>query len=47
MILAFNTTGPCIPGEHYMIPPERRLGEVMKLIEQRKYFTVSAAHRTG
>jgi len=21
----FNTTGPCNPGKHYMLPPEERL----------------------
>jgi hypothetical protein len=31
-----NTAGPCIPGEHYVLPPERRLGRVLELIEERK-----------
>jgi len=44
---SFNTTGPCIPGEHYMIPPERRLGRVLELIEQRKYFTLPSGRQTG
>ncbi len=22
MLPYFNTSGPCIPGEHYMLPPE-------------------------
>ena len=35
MIPFFNTSGPCIPGEHYMLPPERRLGDVLALIEAR------------
>ena len=47
MILSFNTAGPCIPGEHYMLPPERRLGRVLTLIEQRKYFTLHAGRQTG
>ena len=47
MALAFNTTGPCIPGEHYMLPPERRLGDVMELIEARKFFTLHAGRQTG
>ncbi len=47
MIPAFNTAGPCFPDEHYMLPPERRLGEVMKLIEQHKYFTFTAGRQTG
>jgi hypothetical protein len=32
---SFNTTGPCIPGEHYMLPPERRLELIQQLIEER------------
>lgn len=47
MILSFNTAGPCIPGEHYMLPPERRLRRVLRLIESRKYFTLHAGRQTG
>ncbi|WP_437292012.1 hypothetical protein [Sorangium sp. So ce406] len=47
MSLSFNTAGPCIPGEHYMLPPERRLGRVLRLIEDRKYFTLHAGRQTG
>ncbi len=47
MILSFNTAGPCVPGEHYMLPPERRLGAVLELIEDRKYFTLHAGRQTG
>ena len=43
----FNTSGPCIPGEHYMLPPERRLGEVLELIHQHRYFTLHAGRQTG
>jgi len=43
----FNTSGPCIPGEHYMLPPDRRLGRVMELIEQGRYFTLHAGRQTG
>jgi len=35
MLPFFNTAGPCIPGEHYMLPPERRLGSVLELVEAR------------
>jgi hypothetical protein len=45
--LSFNTTGPCIPGEHYMLPPERRLEPVLQLIEERKYFTLHAGRQIG
>lgn len=44
---AFNTAGPCIPGEHYMLPPERRLDEVLELIDERRFFTLTAGRQTG
>ncbi|HRI63305.1 MAG TPA: AAA-like domain-containing protein, partial [Polyangium sp.] len=44
---SFNTAGPCLPDEHYMLPPERRLGEVMELIDERKFFTLHAGRQTG
>ena len=47
MLPYFNTSGPCIPGEHYMLPPERRLGHVLALIESRRYFTLHAGRQTG
>ena len=43
----FNTTGPCFPDEHYMLPPERRLGRVMELVDDGKYFTLHAGRQTG
>jgi hypothetical protein len=47
MALHFNTTGPCIPGKHFMIPPGRRLHRVLELIEQEKYFVLRAGRQTG
>ncbi|MBI5546721.1 MAG: AAA-like domain-containing protein [Deltaproteobacteria bacterium] len=47
MIPSFNTAGPCIPGEHYMIPPERRLSGMRRLIDEGKYFTLHAGRQTG
>jgi hypothetical protein len=44
---SFNTAGPCVAGEHYMLPPEARLGRVLKLIDQGKYFTLHAGRQTG
>ena len=44
---SFNTAGPCIPGEHYMLPPGDRLGRVLTLIEEGKYFTLHAGRQTG
>jgi hypothetical protein len=47
MLPFFNTSGPCIPGEHYMLPPQRRLGDVLALIEGRRFFTLHAGRQTG
>lgn len=47
MLPFFNTSGPCIPGEHYMLPPQRRLHDVLELIEGRRYFTLRAGRQTG
>jgi hypothetical protein len=47
VVLSFNTAGPCIPGEHYMLPPERRLGAVLDLVADRKYFSLHAGRQTG
>ncbi|WP_437738393.1 hypothetical protein [Sorangium sp. So ce1335] len=44
---SFNTAGPCIPGEHYMLPPGRRLGPALEHIENRRYFTLHAGRQTG
>ncbi len=43
----FNVAGPCFPDEHYMLPPERRLGRVMELINDGLYFTLQAGRQTG
>ena len=43
----FNTSGPCVVGRHYLLPPERRLGRVMELIEQGRYLTLHAGRQTG
>ncbi len=47
MRLSFNTAGPCFPDEHYMLPPERRLGHILELIDYGKYFTLHAGRQTG
>ncbi|WP_026412653.1 AAA family ATPase [Actinomadura oligospora] len=43
----FNTAGPCIPGEHYMLEPLARLPEARRLAEQGKYFVIHAPRQTG
>ena len=47
MLPFFNTSGPCSPGEHYMLPPERRLDDVLELIEAKRFFTLHAGRQTG
>lgn len=43
----FNTAGPCNPEWHYMLPPERRLPDVRKLIDRVQYFVLHAPRQTG
>jgi type II secretory pathway predicted ATPase ExeA len=43
----FNIAGPCFPDEHYMIPPERRMGELAELIEQGRWCCLVSGRQTG
>ena len=45
----FNTAGPGIPEDHYMVDPLRRINydEVRLLIEQKRYFILHAPRQTG
>jgi hypothetical protein len=43
----FNIAGPCFAQEHYMLPPERRLGDAMELIEQGRWFALVSGRQTG
>jgi hypothetical protein len=43
----FNTAGPCDPGRHYMLPPERRLPGVRELIDRQHFFVLHAPRQTG
>ncbi|MBT3223412.1 MAG: ATP-binding protein, partial [Proteobacteria bacterium] len=47
MVPYFNTSGPCMAGRHFMLPPERRLQRAMELVEQGRYFTLHAGRQTG
>ena len=47
MVPYFNTSGPCVPGQHHMLPPERRLVRAMELVEQGRFFTLRAGRQTG
>ena len=44
---SFNTSGPCMSAEHYMLSPEPRLRAVMRLIDERQYLTLHAGRQTG
>ena len=43
----FNTTGPCEPSRHYLIPPLERLPEAKELVEQGDYFVLHAPRQSG
>ena len=43
----FNTAGPCRPEVHYMIPPERRMPEALRLVDHQAYFALHAPRQTG
>lgn len=43
----FNVAGPCVPGEHYMLPAQERCRGVLDLIEQKQYFVIHAARQSG
>src|SRR5215469_15798442 len=45
----FNTTGPCNPEEHYMLPPEDRLvgAQLHRYIKDRLYWVLHAPRQTG
>ncbi len=43
----FNTSGPCEPAKHYMLPAEERLTEARTLIDMERYFVLHAPRQTG
>ncbi|MDR0636124.1 MAG: ATP-binding protein, partial [Treponema sp.] len=45
----FNTTGPCNPYDHYMLPPEERLvgAQLHRYIRDRLYWVLHAPRQTG
>ena len=46
-MLKFNTTGPCFPDEHYMLPALDRLPGIRELVAGGNYFVVHAPRQTG
>ncbi|MCK5523492.1 MAG: AAA-like domain-containing protein [Thiomargarita sp.] len=43
----FNTAGPCVPSEHYMVQSAPHLSTIGKLIEDKRYFILHAPRQTG
>ena len=45
----FNTTGPCDPDDHYMLPPEDRLvgAQLNRYIRDKLYWVLHAPRQTG
>jgi hypothetical protein len=43
----FNTTGPCEPDRHYMLPAEGRLPDLLPRVQAEQYFVVHAPRQTG
>ncbi len=43
----FNTEGPCVVGEHYMLPPQGRLQGLKAIIDAKRYFVIHAARQSG
>ncbi|MDR2543876.1 MAG: AAA family ATPase, partial [Treponema sp.] len=45
----FNTTGPCFPWDHYMLPPEERLigAQLDRYISDKLYWVLHAPRQTG
>ena len=45
----FNTTGPCDPCDHYMLPPEDRLvgAQLQRYISDKLYWVLHAPRQTG
>ena len=43
----FNIAGPCVPGEHYMIPALERLPDVARLVARKQSFVIHAARQSG
>lgn len=43
----FNTTGPCVPGKHYMLSASARCADVFNLIAREQNFVIHAARQSG
>jgi hypothetical protein len=49
LVRFFNTTGPCRPADHYMLPPEERLqgAQLHRYIRDELYWVLHAPRQTG
>ncbi|MCP4344247.1 MAG: ATP-binding protein [Desulfobacterales bacterium] len=43
----FNTTGPCSPDKHYMLPAQDRCKGIISLIDREHYFVIHSARQSG
>ncbi|MFI5718035.1 ATP-binding protein [Nocardia sp. NPDC051750] len=43
----FNTTGPCTPKRHYMVPALERIPDARTYVDDGEYFVVHAPRQTG
>jgi type II secretory pathway predicted ATPase ExeA len=43
----FNVAGPCYPDKHYMLPWERRIPDIRKLVDDELYFVIHAPRQVG
>ena len=43
----FNTTANCVPEENYMVDISKRLKEIKKMVDDKKYFTINRARQYG
>ncbi len=43
----FNYTGTCIPEKHYMVDTSKKIDEIIKLIDDGKYFTINRPRQYG
>lgn len=47
MSIKFNVNGTCFPGDHYMVDITGKFNQVVKLIENGEYFTISRPRQYG
>ena len=43
----FNTTGKCIPSQHYMADVSHKLAATLKMIRKGKYFIINRPRQYG